>query len=172
MPLFDYQCLNGHTFEALGQWTPTVSDPRPCRICHEPCRRLLSAGSSLIGSASIPPSARSAPTSWNGTHQANRDVVTGWRRNLDARARLESKYPEIADEKSPVLAHEGAFEATPLTWDNANTRLGTASESARECTNSDTGGSSCPTEIHHDPASCTVGGAPIASREADGPLSH
>ena len=38
MPMFDYQCPAGHTFEA---YHPRVAEAMPCRQCQEKARRVL-----------------------------------------------------------------------------------------------------------------------------------
>ena len=36
------------------------------------------------------------------------------RRTAEARRTLEERHPEIAGDRRPVIAHEGAYETTPL----------------------------------------------------------
>lgn len=116
MPLFDFRCGCGRTFEALMSFAALQAlKTQHCPDCGQPTRRLPSAGAGLLGTASIPPGPDAAPTSWNGTHQGDREYVTHWRRALDARARLETKHPELGRAGSPVLAHEGRYAAAPLT---------------------------------------------------------
>ena len=55
-----------------------------------------------------------SPTTWNDTRQGNPDVLRGWHTAMTKRERLEEKYHELAGDRRPVLAHEGAFAGRPL----------------------------------------------------------
>lgn len=123
MPLFDLRCGCGCTFEALVSLARLqVRDLPPCPDCGGATRRLPTAGAGLLGGARRPAGPDAAPGSWNGTHQGDREYVTHWRRTLDARARLEAKHPELSTAHSPVLAHEGRYEAAPLRLSEAGPR--------------------------------------------------
>lgn len=41
-------------------------------------------------------------------------MVRGWHGLMSKREKLEEKYPELAGDRRPVLAHEGAFANAPL----------------------------------------------------------
>jgi hypothetical protein len=63
------------------------------------------------------------PQTWKGTYAGNREYVTQLHRTAEARQRLEERHPEIAGDRRPVIAHEGAYETTPLRkGDVANTQ--------------------------------------------------
>ncbi len=116
MPLFDFRCGCGRTFEALMSFAALRASNTPqCPGCGRPTRRLPTAGAGLTGTATVPAGPDAAPASWNGTRQGDREYVAHWRRTLDARARLEAKHPELGTTRSPVVAHEGHYEGAPLT---------------------------------------------------------
>lgn len=116
MPMYDYKCPCGVRFEALAA---TRDSPNPaCPACGSAPRRLPASGVVVLGRAGLPASARSAPASWEGTYRGNREYVAQWRRTLDERARLEERYPELADNRPTVVAHEGPFHEAPLTTDD------------------------------------------------------
>ncbi|MGH3246646.1 MAG: hypothetical protein ACRDOI_10615, partial [Trebonia sp.] len=48
------------------------------------------------------------------TNHGDRDTIRHWQRSLEQRAKLEEKYPELAGDNRPVLAHEGRYAARPL----------------------------------------------------------
>jgi hypothetical protein len=54
------------------------------------------------------------PQTWRGTYGADREYVTSLRRSAGARRALEDRYPELAADRRPVLAHEGHYEHAPL----------------------------------------------------------
>lgn len=54
------------------------------------------------------------PRSWNGLNQADPSTIEGWRKIAARRDKLEEKYPELAGDRRPVLAHEGIFSQKPL----------------------------------------------------------
>lgn len=104
MPIYDYGCSCGHRFEALLS-RPGSADPACPNCGGVPSRR--PARFAVGGRADPGPAAADAPHSWQGTHGGDRDYVTHWRRQLDRRAALEERHPELASERRPVLSHEG-----------------------------------------------------------------
>lgn len=57
-----------------------------------------------------------APQSWAGVSNGDRDTVTAWRRRVEARQDFEAKHPEHHEHRDAVAAHEGTFERRPLTY--------------------------------------------------------
>lgn len=110
MILYDLACASGHRFEAA---LPSMNADNPECACGAPTRRLLSR-LNIGGAASAGPSRDDMPTTWRGTRQGNPDVLRGWHKAMTKRERLEEKYPELAGDRRPVLAHEGAFAGRPL----------------------------------------------------------
>lgn len=111
MPIYDFVCDCGTRFEAL---VPSFSSPSPsCGACGEPARRRPPAPS-LGGRADPGPGRAQAPRSWAATNRGDPETLNGWRHALERRERLEEKYPELAGDRRPVLAHEGRFAAAPL----------------------------------------------------------
>jgi hypothetical protein len=68
----------------------------------------------LGGVADAGPGRDDAPKSWRGTGNGDRETVRHWHRQMSRREKLEQKYPELAGDRRPVLAHEGPFAAVPL----------------------------------------------------------
>lgn len=54
------------------------------------------------------------PQTWRGTYNGNREYLSQLRGQWSSRQRLEAKYPEIAGDQRPVLAHEGRYHEAPL----------------------------------------------------------
>ncbi|NIH84546.1 FmdB family zinc ribbon protein [Amycolatopsis granulosa] len=110
MPIYDYSCECGNRFEAL---VPSSASPAPSCSCGSVPHRLPPAAR-LGGVASAGPSRDDAPKSWRGTGNGDRETVRHWHRQMTRREKLEQKYPELAGDRRPVLAHEGRFAAAPL----------------------------------------------------------
>ncbi len=111
MPLYDFRCATGHRFE---QQVPLTESTAPaCPNCGRSSTKLLSAGR-LLGRASAGLSQDRMPQTWKGTYNGNPEYIRGLRRQWSDRQRLEAKYPEIAGDQRPVLAHEGRFHDAPL----------------------------------------------------------
>ena len=111
MPLHDFRCETGHRFE---EHVPiTGGDAPACPSCGSSSTKLPSAGA-LLGRVSAGLSRDEMPQTWRGTYNGNPEYVAGLRRQWSARQRLEAKYPEIAGDQRPVLAHEGRFHDAPL----------------------------------------------------------
>lgn len=110
MPIYDYLCECGNRFEAL---VPSYASPAPLCACGSRPRRLPSAAR-LGGVADAGPGREDAPKSWRGSGDGDPETVAYWHRRLTRREKLEEKYPELAGDRRPVLAHEGRFAAAPL----------------------------------------------------------
>ena len=111
MPIFDYLCGCGRRFEAL---VSSVDGPAPtCRNCGAEPRRLVSAAR-LGGKADPGPGREAAPKSWQATGRGDPETLRYWHTQMTKREKLEQKYPELAGDRRPVLAHEGRFAANPL----------------------------------------------------------
>ena len=111
MPLYDFRCTTGHRFE---QQVPLSDTTLPaCPNCGRSSTKLQSAGR-LLGRASAGLSQDRMPQTWKGTYNGNPEYIRGLRRQWSDRQKLEAKYPEIAGDQRPVLAHEGRFHDAPL----------------------------------------------------------
>lgn len=111
MPMYDYRCADGHRFErnvALND-----ENVQPCPGCGRAGTKVPSRVA-LGGTADVGRSMEQMPQTWRGTYGANREYVTGLRREWDGRQRLEDKHPELQGDRRPILAHEGRFENAPL----------------------------------------------------------
>ncbi|MEV0538456.1 FmdB family zinc ribbon protein [Nocardia salmonicida] len=110
MPIYDYACDCGNRFEAL---VPSSDSVVPDCMCGARPRR-LPPGVRLGGVTEIGPSRDDAPKSWRGTGNGDRDTIRHWHQQMTRREKLEQKYPELAGDRRPVLAHEGRFAGAPL----------------------------------------------------------
>ncbi|THJ64928.1 zinc ribbon domain-containing protein [Arthrobacter echini] len=111
MILYDFNCTEGHRFEAGVQ--SMLSENPACPICAAPTRRRPSTVK-IGGRADAGPSRDQMPRSWQGVRNGDHETVAHWRELATKRERLEEKYPELAGDRRPVLAHEGIFSAKPL----------------------------------------------------------
>src|SRR5580704_4760464 len=110
MPIYEYRCDCGRTVEVLA----ALGSPAPaCPACGAVTRKLVS-GFSLGGRADAGVSQSRMPQTWKGTYRGNREYVTTLQRQWEQRRRLEERYPELADDGRPVVAHEGRYSAVPL----------------------------------------------------------
>jgi putative FmdB family regulatory protein len=117
MPLYEYSCGRGHRFEKLVPFADSDSPTLACPACGATgCRRLPSSAA-LLGRAGPPPGRDAAPRSWEETNGGDRDTILHWQRTLEKRRKLEDKYPELAGDTRPVLAHEGPYAEHPLRAD-------------------------------------------------------
>jgi putative FmdB family regulatory protein len=110
MPIYVYRCCCGLRFERL---TSFDADAPACPDCGGDTRK-VPAGFSLGGQASAGLSRDRMPQTWRGTYEGNREYTGQLRRRWAERQRLEAKYPEIAGDQRPILAHEGRYHDTPL----------------------------------------------------------
>lgn len=120
MILNDYRCAEGHRFEA---GVPSMGAPNPdCPACGASSRKLFTAV--RVGNAASAGISREAmPRSWNAVGGGHPDAISHWRKRVEEREKVEAKYPELAGDRRPVLAHEGIFSGRPL---RAGDDIGTA----------------------------------------------
>lgn len=111
MILYDVKCSDGHRFEAALK--SMFDDTPPCRECGAPTGR-IPAAIKLSGTADPGPSREQMPNTWHGIRRGDPETVRGWHGLMSKREKLEEKYPELAGDRRPVLAHEGIFENAPL----------------------------------------------------------
>lgn len=110
MPIYVYKCGCGTRFERL----VSLDAPAPgCPACGGETRK-VPAGFSLGGQADAGLAQDRMPQTWRGTHHADREYVSGLQRRWEKRQRLEARYPEIAGDQRPILAHEGRYHDAPL----------------------------------------------------------
>lgn len=111
MVSYDVRCPDGHRFEVD---LPSIFSANPaCTHCGQPTSRVPAVGG-LKGLASPGPSRDEMPNTWRGIDRGNPDTVNHWRKQMTRREKLEQRYPELAGDRRPVLAHEGAFATNPL----------------------------------------------------------
>lgn len=111
MILYDLLCAEGHRFEA--GLTSMLAENPPCPACQAPTQR-RPAAVRLHGRADAGPSQAERPRSWEQTNEGDPETVRGWQKAIEKREKLEAKYPELAGDNRPVLAHEGIFARNPL----------------------------------------------------------
>lgn len=127
MPVYDYACSCGVRFETMVR---SWSSPAPgCPSCGEITSRRPPAPA-MHGRATPPPAMSTAPRSWEGLHNGDRDAITGWRRRMDARQEFEARHPEHREHRDAIAAHEGSFERRPLTYKELATRASTSKDAA------------------------------------------
>lgn len=111
MIIYDFQCRSRHRFDRA---LASMFDENPeCPQCGAATQR-LPANPRLSGKADAGPSREAMPRSWEGVDRGRPEAVTAWRRRIEKREKLEEKYPELAGDRRPVLAHEGVFAGRPL----------------------------------------------------------
>lgn len=110
MIIYDFKCDNGHRFEAA---LTSMFDSNPSCVCGAITSRIPSRVN-RSGSASAGPSREDMPTTWRGTMNGNPEVLRGWHKAMTKREKLEEKYPELAGDRRPILAHEGIFANAPV----------------------------------------------------------
>ena len=112
MPIYEYACGCGHRFETLAR---SVDAPAPaCPACGGVPRRRPASSVAFLGRARLPPPREAAPRSWEQTNGGDQETVLHWQHTLEQRQKIEEKYPELAGDNRPVLAHEGPYAAEPL----------------------------------------------------------
>lgn len=110
MILHDFECTEGHRFEAGVD--ASVADPS-CPACGAATRRRYT-GVRIGGRASAGVPRDQMPRSWQSIGRGHPDAVAHWRRAVEHRERIEEKDPDLAGDRRPVLAHEGIFASNPL----------------------------------------------------------
>ena len=111
MILYDFQCTSRHRFS--GSLASMFDDNPRCPECGAATHR-IPANPHMGGRADAGPSREDMPRSWRGIDHGNPEAVEYWRRKITHREKLEEKYPELAGDRRPVLAHEGMFSRKPL----------------------------------------------------------
>lgn len=104
------KCAGGHRFDVT---LPSMFSDNPDCQCGAPTSRVPSRVNTT-GMASAGPGRDDMPTTWRGTGGGNRELVAVWHKKMVAREKLEEKYPELAGDRRPILAHEGAFTSAPV----------------------------------------------------------
>lgn len=110
MAIYDLRCGGGHVFEVIQSFTAPLPD---CPTCGAPTAKLPTRFC-IGGGGTLPPPAEAMPQTWRGTYHANPEYVQELRRTVDRRRALEDRHPELANDRRPILAHEGRYESAPL----------------------------------------------------------
>jgi len=111
MIIYDVRCAAAHRFEVT--LTSMFAETPACPGCGGPTRR-VPAAVHMSGRADAGPSRDQMPNTWHGIGRGDRETVRGWHGLMTQREKLEERYPELAGDRRPVLAHEGAFANAPL----------------------------------------------------------
>jgi putative FmdB family regulatory protein len=110
MPIYELGCESGHRVEVLLAMDEEIP---ACEECGSEMTRLPSRFA-VGGRANPPPRPEAMPQTWKGTYEGNREYVTSLRKTVEKRQEIEERYPELAGDRRPILAHEGRYEAAPL----------------------------------------------------------
>ncbi|RRO14296.1 zinc ribbon domain-containing protein [Saccharopolyspora rhizosphaerae] len=128
MPMYDYSCDCGTTFEVL---VPSWSSPAPdCPDCGARTHR-RPPSPAVHGRAAPPTPLSSTPKSWEGLNNGDPATITHWRRTAEARREFEARHPEHHTRQEAIAAHEGRFERAPLTYRELATRAATTGDANR-----------------------------------------
>jgi putative FmdB family regulatory protein len=111
MPLYDYRCPQGHSFEQMA--TIAGRQQQPCPACGQAAAKIPSRVS-LGGQASPGAGLEQMPQTWRGTYEGHPEYVGQLRRQWETRQKLEDQYEELRSDRRPVLAHEGRYHGAPL----------------------------------------------------------
>jgi len=111
MIIYDVLCASAHRYEVT--LDSMFAETPACPGCGGATWR-VPAAPRLCGKADVGPSRDQVPNTWNGIGRGDRETVRGWHGLMSKREKLEEKYPELAGDRRPVLAHEGAFANAPL----------------------------------------------------------
>jgi putative FmdB family regulatory protein len=98
MPIYEYRCLEcGQVFSRLFFSYKDTAGNELCSSCgSQQTQRLIS--SFAIGNRVDPGPGRAAwPTSWDDTNGGDPETLRYWRHRIEREARLEEKYPELAN---------------------------------------------------------------------------
>ena len=110
MPIYVYRCDCGLRFEQLVK----MDAPAPeCLTCGDTMRK-VPAGLSLGGQADAGLSRDRMPQTWRGLYHGDGEYVTRMQQQWHRRQQLEAKYPELAGDSRPILAHEGRYQNAPM----------------------------------------------------------
>ena len=110
MPIYELGCPDGHVTEVRQSFFDALP---PCPHCGAATVRLPTRFA-IKGRAKLPPALDALPQTWKGTYDGNKEYVTGLRKTVDERLKLEERHPELAGDQRPILAHEGRFASKPL----------------------------------------------------------
>lgn len=103
----------------------------PCPGCGAATSRVPSR-MNLGSAADSGPSRGEMPHSWEGIGRGHPDAIAHWRKKIERREKLEEKYPELAGDRRPILAHEGIFSGRPLrAGDDIGASVAAAAAAAR-----------------------------------------
>jgi putative FmdB family regulatory protein len=110
MPIYEYRCDCGGTVEVLA--APGALAP-VCPACGAETRKLVS-GFAVGRRPDAGLSQSRMPQTWRGTYNGNPEYITRLQRQWEQRRRLEDRYPELAGDSRPIVAHEGSYSVDPL----------------------------------------------------------
>lgn len=111
MVVYDLLCSGGHRHEVTLK--SMFSDNPSCGECGAETTRVPGLAR-ISGIASPGPSRDDMPNTWKGIDRGDPDTIRHWHKAMTRREKLECSYPELAGDRRPVLAHEGAFADKPL----------------------------------------------------------
>jgi putative FmdB family regulatory protein len=116
VPVYEFRCDCGQGVEVLT--APGLPSPA-CPACGGETRKVVS-GFAVGGRADPGLSQSQMPQTWKGTYGGNREYITSLQCQWERRQRLEDRYPELAGDRRPIVAHEGPYSTVPLRAGHAS----------------------------------------------------
>lgn len=98
MPIYEYRCLEcGEVFSHLFLRSTDANAQQLCSACDSPRTQRLISSFAIGGRVDPGPGRAAWPTNWDDTNGADPETLHYWRHRIEREARLEEKYPELAD---------------------------------------------------------------------------
>ena len=98
MPIYEYRCLKcGEVFSHLFLRPTDANTQQLCSACGSPQTQRLISSFAIGGRVDPGPGRAAWPTNWDDTNGADPETLRYWRHRIEREARLEEKYPELAD---------------------------------------------------------------------------
>jgi len=98
MPIYEYRCQEcGKVFSLLFLRSADANGQERCSACGSGQTKRLISTFAIGGRVDPGPGRTAWPTNWEDTNGADPETLHYWRHRIEREARLEEKYPELAD---------------------------------------------------------------------------
>lgn len=98
MPIYEYRCQEcGKVFSLLFLRSADANGQERCSACGSGQTKRLISTFAIGGRVDPGPGRTAWPTNWKDTNGADPETLRYWRHRIEREARLEEKYPELAD---------------------------------------------------------------------------